>query len=70
MIAVVLVSMELPHVVIKHLNCVEIKRNESETGSDILLVSDYFHTSNISQQNLKPDTNVNLYNKGLHNMFI
>ncbi len=28
----------------------------SEVGNDMLLVSDYFYTSNICEQNLKPDT--------------
>ena len=32
------------------------KQNELEVGYDMLLVSDYFHTSIISHQNLKPNT--------------
>ncbi len=36
--------------------CYMIKQNESVVSSDMLLVSDYFYTSNIGQKNLKPDT--------------
>ncbi len=36
--------------------CNVIKQNEPEVGNDILLISYYFDTSNISQKNLKPDT--------------
>ena len=36
----------------------EIKQNELEVGSDMLLVSDIFFFFNISQYNLKSDTSI------------
>ena len=48
--------------------CVVIKQNESEVDSDMLLVSDYFCTSNVCQYNLTPDTcepyNIQVYITG------
>ncbi len=43
-----------------------IKQNESEVGSDMFLVSDYFHTSNIKSIELKPETCEHLQYYGLH----
>ncbi len=37
-------------------------QNESEVGSDMLLVSDYFCTSNIHVNTIWSQTLVNLYN--------
>ena len=51
--------------------CVVIKQNESEVGTnDMLLVSNQFHTSNICQKNLKPVTCEPLQYKALYSLFI
>ena len=50
--------------------CDVIQQMESEIGSDMLLVTDYFYTSLIGHWNLKPDSCEPKQCYSLYNMFI
>ena len=51
-----------------------MKPNESEVGNDMLLVLDYFYTSNVCQSNLKQDTcdpyNISVYTEHVYWIYV